>query len=118
MDEKKVIEAAQILKDFCVNEMERACFTKHCPFCAGEVCMFGEPASWHIPKLRRWTDADIALAKALNAFGAQYIGGRGSVKFAYCIDGGCYAMPTGAFANLNANEEIAIDEIIAEGEGR
>lgn len=117
MDKEKLIEAAKFLKDFCEYEMHGRCFTEKCLFSDGERCVLRDnPSNWTIPKPRRWTDREIALAKALKAFGAQGIGGRASVKFAYCIDDTAYPMPYGAFAALNNGEEISIDEIIAEEE--
>lgn len=113
MDNEKLIEAARLLKEHCSNTRCNKCvFDKG--GCTLSVTL--TPSGWEIPTPRRWTDADIALAKALKAFGAQRIGGRASVKFAYCIDGACYPVPSGAFANLSANEEISIDDIIAERE--
>lgn len=67
-DNKKLIEAVKTLKNNCENNYaEPVC---DCIFADGEECDFPEcPKYWEIPKLRRFTSKDIALAKALKAFG-------------------------------------------------
>lgn len=80
--------------------------------------MFGEPASWHIPKLRRWTDADIALAKALFNFGAEHIYKKesGTVVASNKHGDRICGLRCGAFAELGSEETVYLREIIEEGE--
>lgn len=117
MDEKKLIEAAMLLKDFCADEMHGKCFTEKCLFLNGERCRLSDhPTNWSIPKLRRWTDADIALAKALKAFGAHDVervsnGGIRVIQYFH----NCGA-PTGSFRDLKMGEMVSLGEIIAEGD--
>ena len=118
-DREKLFEAARLLQDYCKIEMGGGCFTKRCPLCDGEECMLGGPNSWHIPKPRRWTDEDVALAKSLKVFGVTKISAvnhRGK-KTVWVVDGisNCY-LPDAAFASMKPGECVSIDDIIAEGE--
>lgn len=78
-----------------------------------------DPARYKIPTLSRWTPEDVALAKALKAFGAITI-----IKWVSgCVtwedkngDGGC--IPSTAFSNLQNGRKIPIDTIIKEAEGQ
>lgn len=114
MDENKMIEAAELLKEHCLS-IESI----HCIDCVlyaknrGECLVY-----WNIPRPRRWTDADIALAKALKAFGVYKVGrvSNGGIR-AYTVSptGGC-GVPKGAFAALKQGEEASLNEILEEGE--
>ena len=118
-ENEKLIEAAKMLKEHCAAiECDTCHFhlygsTEYCALNTGLV-----PEEWKLPQLRRWTDEDIALAKALKAFGVfvierpeqcRIIGGneRGNVIFGLRED---------AFAGLRIGGEVAIDDIIADGE--
>lgn len=119
MDKEKLIEAAKLLNDYCVCEMMRLCITNKCLFYNGKQCaLCNKPLRWSIPKLCRWTDNDIALAKALKAFGVmrvERVSNSGILATLGFGNGSC-GVPKGAFASLRENEEISIDDIIAEEE--
>lgn len=119
MDEKKLIEAAKLLQDFCLYEMHGKCFTEKCLFANSERCLLrNNPPNWSIPKPRRWTDADIALAKALFNFGAEHIYKKEYGMVAVFNEHGdrIGGLHCGAFAELENADCIYLREIIAEGE--
>lgn len=119
MDEKELIEAAKMLKDFCKNEMRGKCFSEKCLFADGKRCFIKDcPCDWDIPKPCRWTYADIALAKALKAFSVLRVKrvSNGGIRATLGFGNGSCGVPKGAFAALLENEEVFIDDIIAEGE--
>ena len=120
-DKEKLLEAARLLQEHCDG--------RPCPGCALRVagkCFAKEedghytsPKWWRIPEPRRWTDADIALAKALKAFGVTRVAAvnhRGT-KPVWMLgeNANCY-LPDGAFASLKPGECVSVDDIIAEGE--
>lgn len=125
-NDKKLIEAAKFLQEHC----KESCPGKPCLFssivknrCAGtDYCMMEDaPRNWNIPEPSRWTDADIALAKALMAFGATkitrllyedsvvYDGKSGVFSCNNCV-------PYDAFEELNQDETVYLEDIVAEGE--
>jgi len=128
IDNEKLYEAALLLKADCEkNYSDGKC---RCPFsthadetgCYG--CMHGyPPKNYAIKKSSRWNKEDIALAKALKAFGATHIRCDESGFSRWCIKtefGGVRFsgyLPGNAFCNLFV-DEIAIDDIIKEvGDG-
>lgn len=81
----ELIAAANMLKEHC----DRAVSCSHCLFYRerGDDCILvgnkNSPALWELPKSRRFTDEDIALAKALKAVGAGAVGKADSEGFAF-----------------------------------
>lgn len=80
-DNKKLMEAAYMIKEHC-NHTEKGgpCQFAHGGVCNGvEHCRLSEEGGiipgtdWDLQKPRRWTDADINLAKALRSFGVTKI---------------------------------------------
>ena len=67
--ENDAIKAVNTLKQFC---KEQRCDT--CLFMGGQ-CAFWKrsPTNWVVPKSKRWSDADVALAKALIKNGYETI---------------------------------------------
>lgn len=128
-EDKRLIEAANTIKEHCENSKLK----DHCPFakrnkeCDGDINCFlvsqysGIPKDWKIPKVSRWTDADVALAKALIAFGVTkitrllyedsvvYDGKSGVFSCNNCV-------PYDAFEELNQDETVYLEDIVAEGE--
>lgn len=110
---KQVIEAVKTIKDYCSSTQCADCLLSARVTCDLKM---KDPCDWHIPKPRRWTDEDIALAKALKAFGATTIYRYSPDLSAWKADRNVGALPYGAFTDLKAEERLSIDDIIAEGE--
>lgn len=115
-EKKKIIEAAEILKEYC----KKNCCNSDNANCLFEktkgVCSIRKdyPTAWIIPKVTRWTPEDVALAKALKGFGANRIcrNTRGDL---FCITKDRYdRIGIPAFINLETGENIFIDTIIEE----
>lgn len=122
-EDNKLIEAAKIIHEYCSKHLYRTpcCFSTTGICNSSQTCMLGymknyiTPSDWKIPKMRRWTDADISLAKALVEFGVQKVKeNHGEVLFVY--ESLCVKAPEGAFSALNSDETIYLKDIIAEGE--
>lgn len=126
-DNEKLIEAAKLIKEHC----RKTKGTRNCVFseygqCEGPYkCKLGAkkylPNDWEIPKPSRWTDADIALAKALIEFGVEKVKNfKDECAIIYESKDGTYpvknALPKGAFSALNAYETVMLKDIVAEGE--
>lgn len=120
-EDKKLVDAANMIKDYC----KKVEVGEKCPFSVKETCdilncRFREnknivPGDWNVPKISRWTDADIALAKALMAFGVKEVKEScGAVLFVY--ESLCVKAPDGAFSALNPDETVYLKDIVAEGE--
>lgn len=120
-EDKKLIEAAMLIQEHCDKTGgKKPCIFSEYGMCEGPYkCKigFGEyfPSSWNIPKPSRWTDADVALAKALMALGVKEVKEfHGAVLFVY--EGLFAKAPDGAFSALNPNETVYLKDIVAEGE--
>ena len=119
-EKKKLIEAAKVLKEHCENNFrEKEC---DCPFNFGDdgICSIGDlcPNAWEVPKIKRWTPEDVALAKALKEVGATEIYSTSSGQRAwrnYGREGGY--LPEPSFRNMKFKEAVRIDDIIKELEG-
>lgn len=118
-DNEKLIEAAKMLQENCQSKNPKCC--EGCSFDKGGSCRLqgGIPYTWDIPKPRRFTVADIALAKALKLFG--------HVRVERC-NGNTYCtstneeysddvhLPEDAYESIKDGETVPIDDIIREGE--
>lgn len=127
-EDKKLIEAAMLIKEHCKHtEVDGMCpFSKtgvcngaaRCGISAGRSVIPG--VDWVIPKISRWTDADIALAKALIAFGSTRIHKNEIDNEAIYEKNGIFPcdsyVPEGAFRSLNKGETVMLKDIVAEGE--
>lgn len=124
INNKKLLEAAWIIKDYC----EHTDIGDECPFSKVKVCngdvncgfvnsIYPLPCNgWNILKPCRWCKEDYELAKALSAFGVQKI---------EKIDGDIYwvdrknftnYLPKFSFCGLEEKETISLSEIIEEYE--
>lgn len=125
-EDKKLIEAAWLIKKNCMNTNTY----KKCPFsktgiCKLEDCYFFKmkskiPGDWKIEEPRRWTDADVALAKALMAFGSTRIYKNEIDDVAIYEKNGIFPcdsyVPEGAFRSLKHGETVMLKDIVSEGE--
>lgn len=128
-EDKKLIEAANTIKEHCENSKLK----DHCPFakrnkeCDGDInCLLvsqysGIPKDWNIPRPSRWTDADVALAKALMEFGVTQIYKWPTDKTVSFNDINEYdsygnTLPENTFKNLKEDETVYLKDIVAEGE--
>ena len=116
-EKKKIIEAAEILKEYC----KKSCCNSDNANCLFEktkgVCSIRKdyPTAWEIPELTRWTSKDIALAKVLKEYGIDSI--ENSIGRIFLIRKGiAYMFDIGAFSDLGCGEIISIDTIIKEAE--
>lgn len=123
----KLIEAANMIKEHCLNREGGS----PCCFAAGGKCNgiitncgIGEgelfPSDWDIPNTSRWSNADVALAKALMAFGSTRIYKNEIDNVAIYEKNGIFPcdsyVPEGAFISLNHGETVMLKDIVAEGE--
>lgn len=120
---EKLLEAARTIQEHC----ESASLEDRCPFstaggkCNGDAfCLlsagrYGIPKDW---KISRWTDADIALAKALQIAGYSEIK-RSVTGVANCMvkeqDDSYFGLPSAFFKAVKTGETVQLSEIIAEG---
>ncbi len=125
-DNEQLIGAAKLLKENCEKnyKSDSKC---SCLFADGKRCNLdlfcSVPKEWEIPTVRRFSDADIALAKALKAFGADKVGVDecGDVKVQFIRNNGnsigYTRMPDDAFESVKKQKDVVpIDDIIREGE--
>ena len=118
-EKKKLIDAKVLIKENCKELMKVGC-----KGCISHIELIDEcdlfkknPADWHIPKLCRWTPEDVALAKALKAFGAIFLEKERSGAITVHFNNGdlCEA-PVLAFKCM-PDGSYHIDNIIKEAEG-
>ena len=119
-ENKKLIEAANLLKEHCEKAIrEKGC---DCPFGFGDdgICSIGDlcPDAWEVPNLNRWTPEDVALAKALKVVGAKAIYKTlGSVYWATDNVNDVGKLPNESFKSIKDCESFSIEYIIKEAEG-
>lgn len=112
---KESIRAAETLKEWCE---QTPC--EQCPYESGPCCSLRVriPNLWDVPKLRRYSDADVAMAKALKMYG--YTGVRRQTDGALVVEKGdllwYYLPPKFAFDGLRPGDSGSLDDIIGEGE--
>lgn len=125
MDRKEsetLVNAAQLLKDFCKNQTCDECpFHEKRAILALTNCILANscPEKWQMPTLPRWTDADKAYAAAIKQFGVYAVkrNEHGAIRYistvgaATCDD---YVV-NGILVDLKKGEQIFIDQIINEG---
>lgn len=114
---EEAIKAAKTLEKWCKG--------KNCEDCVfGDVpsgCIFCEchtPLFWKIPKPRSWSDADVAMAKALKMYGYTMV--------EHCLDGQLLAkkgndlwfyLPTNfASGVMRPGDSVSLDDIIREAD--
>lgn len=120
MENDKLLEAARQIQGYCARHI----IGDPCPFapdctCAGaEWCVLvgkSSPETWNIPGMRRWTDADVQLAKALVPFGVTGVRRYMSTRLATGVDDGgatCCHVPETAFASLKSGETVRLADVI------
>lgn len=128
-DNKKLLEAANLIKENCKNlKLGSSCpFGKVMDICDGDInCTLANsnltiPKDWNIPRVSRWPEKDIALAKALIEFGATKIYRVPLQDFVvYDSKNGYFSCnnrtPEDAFNSLNSDEIVYLKDVVAEGE--
>lgn len=105
-----------IKNNICYLEDGSICPMNHNGTCfLQKMCKYGTPDVWNIPVHRRFTDADIALASALKAFGVYEIYKK-SDNSIFCIarinGEENMGLPNGAFKGIAGGETVSIDDII------
>ena len=119
-EKKKLIDAANLLKEHCEkNFREKEC---DCPFNFGDdgICSIGDlcPNAWEVPNLNRWTELDVALAKALKDAGAKAIYRSGCCVYWRTEDiNTCWTLPCETFKSIKDGESFSIEDIVKEAEG-
>lgn len=121
---KELYDAAVMIKKECKNAQfeEGKCVLENgnrCPFGTkdGACTLFwGTPEDWDIPRQRRFTDAEIAIAKALKAFGCDTIRKPKNCCFCVAYDGERLeaTLPTSSFTEISDGEEVLIEDILSE----
>jgi len=115
-EKKKVIEAAKLLKEHCLEH-------ENCYGCVfydeGNVltCPFykNNAADFEIPDISRWTPEDVVLAKALKALGVKHIfRSKFDDVFWEIADDDWGKLPKGNFKCLGMGKRISIDTSISE----
>lgn len=128
-DAEKLLEAARMIQEHC-SHTEKGGF---CPFAYGGICNGVEHCrlsiegglnpgiDWDLQNACRWTDADIAMAKAMKSAGFDMLS-------AYCSNGEPFlkvyvetetgfqwGIPPGVFKSIKPDEVVQLSDIIAEG---
>lgn len=120
-DNKKLIEATQILQKNCKHKFSPVgC---NCIFARGRYCTLEGahyyPKDWAVPKPRRFTDADIEAAKKYDKMGGRWvIRFRNKLLMQSVNEDGMkfvFELPQNVFKSLNENELITFRDIIKEG---
>lgn len=125
-DNERLLEAARMIQEHC-NHTEQGGV---CPFAYGGVCNGVEHCrlsiegglnpgiDWDLQNAGRWTDADIALAKALQAFGVKKIEKHAQLNGVTfdcdAIMPDFHILPLEAFKDMKLGEAVNISDIIAE----
>lgn len=114
MTEKEALQAAESLRKWCRGKPCEQCVFQ------GDNCGIGSriPAKWTIPKRRRWSDADVALASALIKNGYEMISSVNDWAFsiigknvdAICLSNGVIFKP------FKVGEIVMLEDIVKEGE--
>lgn len=120
-EKKQAINEAWELRNLCERERKKETH-KECPFWNEELddceLHIGWPSDWSIPIVTRWTPEDVALAKALKAFGVKTVYKHFDIVYWRLNTGATGALLFGAFKDLRADDrEVSLDTIIKEAEG-
>lgn len=111
----EAIKAAETLKEWCKRR-----YCGNCEFYSEDGnCIFREhPASlWHIPKPRRWSDADVQMAKAMKMYGYESVERLATGELvSRSSDIRNDFPPKSEFADLEHGESVSFDDIIREAE--
>lgn len=123
-DNEKLLEAARMIQEHCRNtDVERPCpFSKYKVCKGSDCCVIGciecFPEDWEIPKLCRWTESDMSMAKALYFAGYSEIK-RSDLDTLNCMvkepDGSYFGLPSAFFKAVKSGEAVQLSDIIAEG---
>lgn len=118
--QERMLAAAKELHELCKSIPLHEC--QSCPLHGGvlKACRVGTalPSVWEIPKLRKWTDEDAAMAKALQAAGARIVRRSqydGKLSW-YGEDGVGGRLPDGLLPGLLPGWEMRLPQIIEEAE--
>lgn len=121
-DNEKLLEAARAIKAFCYKTRTGTrCLFSVDGICSIEKCGIASddlaPDAWKIPNSNRWTEADVALAKALQMFGFYKVKRtNGCYPFVEGKNGEKKIVPKNAFASINRDESVQLADIVFEGE--
>lgn len=114
---EEAIKALETLKEWCKGNHCSDCVfndaTRSCIFCEGHT-----PGLWKVPNPRRWSDAEIAMAKALKMYGyttveccrdGQFLSKNGKGLW-------LYLPPNFEFGVTRPGDSVSLDNIIREAE--
>lgn len=114
LNEKEALRAAEYLRKWCKGQ---AC--GECIFHGGNCAVgYTTPENWVLPNPRRWSDAEIAMAKALKMYGyttveccrdGQFLSKNGKGLW-------LYLPPNFEFGVTRPGDSVSLDNIIREGE--
>lgn len=124
-DNEKLLEAARMIQEHCKNTKQGGI----CPFAHGGACdgldncrISGGSGlipgyEWDVPKPRRWTDADVNMAKILVSLGYKKVMKFSDEKQPIARDDemGAWHLDSGIFAAIEGREVVQLSDIIAEG---
>lgn len=117
MNDEQLIEAVKSIKGYCANTEIGGL----CPFGPKGVCIVDEcpfvtdmtPDSWYIPKICKWTDEDISIAKGLRGSGyVSLFRDNNNILYVRDHSGNLDCIPTGLFREVKAGEAFSLDDII------
>lgn len=116
MTEKEALQAAEFLRKWCKGRPCEGCVF-HRYHCTMGSTM---PSKWELPKTRRWSDADVALASALIKNGYEMISSVNDSVFGITGRGvdGIYLSNGTLFKPFKAGEIVMLEDIVKEGEQR
>ena len=111
----EAIKAAETLKEWCE---QTPC--DQCPYKSGSWCALRVryPNEWKIPKPRRWSDADVQMAKAMKMYGYKSAERReeGALVVRSSKISWCFFPHKFIFVGLKSGESVSLDGIIREAE--
>lgn len=113
LNEKEALRAAEYLRKWCKGH---AC--GECIFYGGNCAVgYTTPANWVLPKPRRWSDADMALASALIKNGYEMISSVNNEIFSITgreVDE-IYLRNGTFFKPFKPGEIVMLEDIVKEG---
>ena len=113
--ENEAIKAAETLREWC---KQTPC--GQCPYESGRFCSLRMryPSLWNLPQPRRWSDADVVLAKALIENGYDMISSVSDRVFSITGNrvNSIYLDNGVVFKPFKVGEVVMLKDIVEEGE--
>ena len=117
-DNKKLFEAALLLKESCEKKRGFPFQECDCLFYKNGCLLIEHPKYWKITEPCKWTENDYNLAKALKGFGAVTIFRTLGDNIVWLDETGIYksenTLPQKSFSSIKLDEVYSLEQIIKE----